>query len=81
MRPFFKLPPWCFVVLAFVLPAVGVVLTWAEDDANKVKWERIVGIFAPNTLAPLATLARRAVSHAARRIVLSFGELLIRVVP
>jgi len=69
-----------FIGLTCFVFAAGAPPSYAEDDADKVKWERIVGIFAPNTLASLATLARRAASHTARPIVLFFVESPILVV-
>ena len=44
----------CFVFTAGACPA------HAENDTNKVRWDWIIGIIAPNALASLATLARRA---------------------
>ena len=65
MNTRFNLVPGFIGLTCFVF-AAGSPPAHAEDDTNKVKWERIVGIFTPNTLASLATLARRAASHAAR---------------
>ena len=64
----------CFVFTAGAPPS------YAEDDTNKVRWDWIVGIFAPNALASLSTLARRAASHTAHSIVLYFVESPILVV-